>query len=202
MSFYLIIKKGENMKKQIKESTKIINGFILAKNAEDMAILKVVAKTPWEVAQHPYLSSNYEYITVTKGEDHVLTIVKEDGTTFSFHYGRSGCTLVSKDLTMLKNKVINALEDYGVIMDIPIMELPYKMSVFYNKNFQSWQAQLSFQGISQKPNIWISEPKNEEEMCKAIEERLKIKFKPLIHGRAQTGIDVWNTERDYSQENC
>ena len=60
------------MKKQIKESTKIINGFILAKNAEDMAILKVVAKTPWEVAQHPYLSSNYEYITVTKGEDHVM----------------------------------------------------------------------------------------------------------------------------------
>lgn len=190
------------MKKQIKESTKIINGFIFAKNTEDMAILKVVAKTPWEVAQHPYLSSNYEYITVTKGEDHVFAIVKEDETTFSFHYGRSGCTLVSEDLTMLKNKVINALENYGVIMDIPIMELPYKMSIFYNRNFQSWQAQFSFQGLSQKPNIWISEPKNEEEMCKAIEERLKIKFKPLIHGRAQTGIDVWNTERDYSQENC
>ena len=51
---------------QIKESTKIINGFALAKNTEDMAILKIVVKTPWEIAQHPYLSSDYEYITMTK----------------------------------------------------------------------------------------------------------------------------------------
>ena len=44
---------------QIKESKEEINGFTLAKNTEEMAILKVMAKTPWEIAQHPYLSSDY-----------------------------------------------------------------------------------------------------------------------------------------------
>ena len=53
---------------QIKESKEEINGFTLAKNTEKMAILQVMVKTPWEIAQHPYLSSDYAYITITKEE--------------------------------------------------------------------------------------------------------------------------------------
>ena len=185
---------------QIKESKEEINGFTLAKNAKDMAILKVMTKTPWEIAQHPYLSSDYEYVTITKGDDHIFTIVKEDGTTFSSHFGRNGYTLVSEDISLLQKKAMNALKNYGVIMDIPTLDLPYKMNIYYNRNFQSWQANLSFQGFSREQNIWISKLKNEEEMCKEIEERFKIKFKPLVHGYAQTGIDIWKTERDYHQE--
>lgn len=187
------------METQIKESIKEINGFTLAKNTKDMAILKVAVKTPLEIAMHPYLSSNYEYITITKGCNHILTVVKEDGTTFSFHYGFSGDTLVTEDLTMLKNKAMDALEKYGVIMGAETMELPYKMDIFYDTNYRGWQAMLSFQDDLGRQRIWISKLKNEEEMCKAIEERFKIRFKPLIKDKTITGIDFWRTERDYSK---
>lgn len=188
------------MKTQIKESNKEINGFTLEKNTEDMAILKVAVKTPLEIAMHPYLSSNYEYITITKGCNHVFTIVKEDGTTFSFHYGFSGCTSISEELIVLRNKVNDTLEEYGVIIDVQTMGLPYKMDIFYDTYGRSWQATLSFQDSLERQSIWSSKAKNEEEMCKEIEEKFKIKFNPLIKGRYQTGIDFWGTERDYSHE--
>ena len=188
------------MKTQIEESNKEINGFTLAKNTEDMAILKVVAKTPLEIAMHPYLSSNYEYITITKGCNHIFTIVKEDGTTFSFHYGFSGCTSISDELIVLRNKVHDTLEEYGVIIDVQTMELPYKMDIFYDTYGRSWNATLYFQDDLGKEDFLSSKAKNEEEMYKEIEEKFKIKFNPLIKGRYQTGIDFWRTERDYIHE--
>ena len=181
---------------QIKESKEEINGFILAKNAEDMAILKVMVKTPWEIAQHPYLSSDYEYITMTKEKINVFTIVKEDGTTFRF----SNCEMTDASIGKLKSKVYDALKKYGVTINIPTMELPYKISIFYNRNFKSWQADLLFEGFSEEQQMYLSTPKNAEELCNEIEKRFRIKFKPLVHGYAQTGIDIWKAERDYSKE--
>ena len=102
---------------QIKESKEEINGFTLAKNTEEMAILQVMAKTPWEIAQHPYLSSDYEYITMTKEEKNIFTIVKTDGTTFSF----SNLEMTGASIGKLKGEVYGALKKYGVTVDIPTM---------------------------------------------------------------------------------
>lgn len=181
---------------QIKESKEEINGFTLAKNTEEMAILKVMAKTPWEIAQYPYLSLDYEYITMTKEEKNVFTIVKTDGTTFSF----SNLEMTGASIGKLKGEVYGALKKYGVTINIPTMELPYKMSIFYNRNFKSWQADLLFEGFSDEQQMYFSTPKNAEELCNEIEKRFRIKFNPLVHGYAQTGIDIWKTERDYSKE--
>lgn len=190
--------KGKNemeRQMQIKESKEEINGFTLAKNTEEMAILKVMVKTPWEIAQHPYLSSDYEYITMTKEEKNIFTIVKTDGTTFSF----SNLEMTGASIGKLKGEVYDALKKYGVTVGIPTMELPQKMEIYYNRFAQRWQANLSFKGISKEQRMYLY-AQNAEEMCKEIEKRFRIKFKPLVHGYAQTGIDIWKTERDYSKE--
>lgn len=153
-----------------------------------------MVKTPWEIAQHPYLSSDYEYITMTKEEKSVYTIVKTDGTTLSFAY-LEGNASIGK----LKGEVSGALRKYGVTVDIPTMELPQKMEIYYNRFTQSWKANLSFKGISKEEQMYLY-TQNAEEMCKEIEKRFRIKFKPLVHGYAQIGIDIWKTERDYSKE--
>ena len=35
-------------------------------------VLKVVAEDNLTIAMHPYISGEYDYITVTRGEDHIL----------------------------------------------------------------------------------------------------------------------------------
>ena len=190
--------KGKNemeRQMQIKESKEEINGFTLAKNTEEMAILKVMAKTPWEIAQHPYLSSDYEYITMTKEEKNVFTIVKEDGTTSSF----SDKTIVDVSFDELRNKILETLKKYGIVINIPTMELPQKMEIYYYSDYKKWLVNLSFDGGFPKQSIWLTEAKDEHEVCEVIEEIYGIKFKPLTHGYAQTGIDIWKAERDNSK---
>ena len=181
---------------QIKESKEEINGFTLVKNTEEMAILKVMVKMPWEIAQHPYLSSDYEYITITKEEKNDFTIVKEDGTTLSF----SDNTILDASFDKLRNKILDTLKKYGIVINVQTMELPQKMEIYYYSDYKKWLVNLSFDGVFPKQSIWLAEPKDENEVCEAIEEIYGIKFKPLTHGYAQTGIDIWKAERDNSHE--
>ena len=76
----------------------------------ELVVLKVNANDSLTVAMHPYVQSNYDYITVTRGSDHVLTVVKKDGTTFDFHWGYSGYTLISEGLEVLRRKVVEFIK--------------------------------------------------------------------------------------------
>ena len=80
--------------------------FEVQEITDEQVILKVNAKDPLTVAQHPYLDATMAYITVTKGDNHILTVIKEDGSRgVSFHWGLGGYTLISKNLTRLQDKV-------------------------------------------------------------------------------------------------
>ena len=88
--------------------------FTLVEDTKEQVIIKNNAKTPLEVAQHPFVQSNYEYITVTKGDrTHILTVVRTDGSTFSFNWGNS-TTLISENLTRLKKEVLSFIACEGI----------------------------------------------------------------------------------------
>lgn len=52
--------------------------FKLIENTNKQVIIKVDAGDTLSIARHPYVNINYDYITVTKGIDHTLTIIKKD----------------------------------------------------------------------------------------------------------------------------
>lgn len=88
--------------------------FELVDNDKTQVILKVNAKDTLTVARHPYISMDYEYITLTKGINHILTTVRKDGKTFSFSWGFCGGTLISENLMRLKDEVCKYLDYIGI----------------------------------------------------------------------------------------
>lgn len=86
------------------------NVFELVEDNDSVVVLKVNADDPLTVALNPYVNATYDYISVTKGENHILTIVKKDGSTFSFHWGISGYTLICDELELLRKKVLHTIK--------------------------------------------------------------------------------------------
>lgn len=91
--------------------------FKLIENTNKQVILKVDAGDTLSIARHPYVNINYDYITVTKGIDHTLTIIKKDGKTFSFSWGFTGYTLVSDNLHRLRREVCDYIERCGISLE-------------------------------------------------------------------------------------
>lgn len=84
--------------------------FTLKYIDDEKAIIEVHADDAFTVAMHPYLSSVYKYITFTMNGNYNLTIVKTDGTTFSY----SARTLVTDSLETLWREVVKFLEKNGI----------------------------------------------------------------------------------------
>jgi hypothetical protein len=83
------------------------------------------------VAQYPFLSSDYAYITVTRGKNHILTVIHSNGTKFDFHWGESGHTLISDGLELLRQNVIAFIGQCRIILDYDGFE-PKKATIYYN----------------------------------------------------------------------
>ena len=100
---------------------------------EDKVIIEVIADSPLKVAMFPFVSSEYNYITITRGRDHVLTVIKKDGKTFSFDFGDSGHTLISDSLKELKKYVLKFIEDNNVLIEWNGQGIS-NVKIFYNRN--------------------------------------------------------------------
>lgn len=184
------------MKKQLEVSSKVINNFKLAKNTEEMVILEVKEKDAWTIAQYPFLSSDYKYITITKGKEHMLTITKENGTTSSFSFGESGHTCVSDNLTMLKFKALDAVFQYGILIDIKTMKKPTQVEIFYNDYFKRWQSRLCV-GDVEGEQMHFFNCATEEETIQKLKEIFAFEPMNIIVRKAVTGIMVWSCDMYY-----
>lgn len=158
--------------------------FELVKCSDDYVILKVNAEDNFVIAMHPYVNATYDYITVTRGKNHLLTVVKKDGTTFSFSWGEDGYTVISESLKTLKAEVVNFIQSECYIPIKLKTSIYTKAKICYNNNFKSWQLTLNEDGYVFFPN------------CHDLEETIKIaekfiKVKEWKHENARTGIDVW-----------
>lgn len=90
--------------------------FELLENDSKQVIVKVKADNPLAVARFPFVNGTWEYITVTKKDTHVLTVIRKDGSTFSFHWGLGGYTLIGESLKELQRNITRFLLDKGVNM--------------------------------------------------------------------------------------
>lgn len=170
--------------------------FELLETTPEQVVIKVNAKDALTVARHPYIQANYEYITVTRGKEHILTIVHDTGTTFSFHWGDSGYTLISDSLEKLKRKVLEFISKHDVLMECNFDKAD-KADLFYNIYHKAWQLSL-YKG-SQNGYHWFYDlsENNETSRLKAIEKAKKFGVCDFVRGTCATGIPIWN-----SHSNC
>ena len=162
--------------------------FELYHRDSEKVVLKVNANDPLTVALHPYVSSDMEYITVTRGNKHTLTVVKKDGKTFSFNWGEGGYTLISENLETLKRKVISFIENDNHILLEWDDSQPVEATIFYNHNYKLWQLTLRGRGRL-CAHWWSKDATSWEDMATEVI--------PYVHACgwehyiATTGIDCW-----------
>ena len=99
--------------------------FHLVEETSDQVIVKVDAKDPLTVARHPYVTAQMAYITVTRGDNHIFTIVYDDGHTWSCEYGTRGYTLIGENTQRLRSKLLEYLDDQHVFLDAHTELNPY-----------------------------------------------------------------------------
>ena len=150
-------------------------------------VVKVNADDALTVALHPYLSSDMAYITVTRGKNHVFTVIDKKGKTWSFSFGESGYTLIGDSTSMLKNEVLDFIRENHIAIDYD-GGTPTKATVYYNDNYHLWQ--LSVETTKGRFYFWSH---NAKDFVSAVED-----FKPMVEvqhwqeRRAVTGITVWD----------
>ena len=151
----------------------------------EKVVIKINAKDPLTVAMNPGFSSNMAYITVTRGEKHIMTIVREDGTTWSFHWGGGSSTLISDSVAAMRDKVVDFIRENGIVFGLT--NKPSEATIYYNNNYKSWQLTLRNGGESDY--IWYKDACNESDMMSYAKKFLN----PICwqKGVAQTGIDIW-----------
>ena len=152
---------------------------------EEQVIVKVNADDPLTIAKFPFLSSDMAYITITRGKEHIFTIIKKDGTTWSFHWGRSGYTLIGESTERLKKEVVAFVENNKIILE-RTKGNPIKAKIYFNPNFRKWQ--LKIETTKSDFNYWSNIATDIESAIKDFSSFVTATWKK---GIAQTGIDIW-----------
>lgn len=115
------------------KSNQVINGFRLAQNAEDFVVLEVAVYSPLEIALHPYLNTDWKYISVSKGVNNTLTIIDKNGKSKMYQINHFSSKDHIKDLPVqilkLRKKVLETIFKYGILIEAPSLELPEKLQI-------------------------------------------------------------------------
>jgi hypothetical protein len=156
--------------------------FKLAEIDDEQVIIKVNAKDSLTVARYPFLSSDYDYITVTRGGNHILTVIKSDGKTFSFHWGTSGYTLISEDFELLRKQVCQFIHDNYIMLELKGKPESKKVNIYYNANYKKWQ-------LSCNANFWSDKATDLESAIKDFSNI--VTADEWKNEKAITGIDIW-----------
>jgi len=136
------------------------NVFELIKETAEQVIVKVNAKDLLTIAEHPYVNAQMAYITVTRGDEHVWTIVREDGSTWSWHTGKSGYTLVSKEIDRLRDELSGFLAEKHVFLEVRTELNPYAAKFYAAKlpcsTTSVWWVDFMFCDTEQKGREYFS----------------------------------------------
>lgn len=121
------------IKTQQIKSSQVINGFRLVQNTEDLVVLEVAVHSPLEVALHPYLNTDWKYISVSKGVNNTLTIIDKDGKSKMYQINHFSSKDRIKELPVqiskLRKKVLETIFKYGILIEVPSLELPEKLQI-------------------------------------------------------------------------
>lgn len=118
------------------------NIFELVSNNNTQVVLKVHAKDPLTVAMNPYVSGEMEYITVTKGYDHVMTVINSDCRKWSINWGSMGHTLIGPSTERLKMEVLKFINELNI--SIEYQGQPVKqVNVYFNDFLRKWEVSIA-----------------------------------------------------------
>lgn len=118
------------------------NIFELVSNNNTQVVIKVNAKDPFTVAMNPYVSGDMEYITVTKGYDHVMTVIKSDCSKWSIDWGSRGHTLIGPSTERLKMEVLKFINELNI--SIEYRNQPVKqVNVYFNDFIRKWEVSIT-----------------------------------------------------------
>lgn len=159
--------------------------FTLVTVTNEQVVLKVNAEDNLMIAMHPYISSDYDYITVTRGSNHILTIIYTNGHTFDFHWGIGGYTLISDGLERLRREVCDFIKENHILLDMK-SDVIRKATVYYNNNYHKWQLTLNDSG-----HYWSDKARCQEDMFEEAK-MFNVNASEWKHRIAITGIDVWD----------
>lgn len=170
--------------------------FTLVEATPGQVVLKVLVNDPLTVAKFPFVSMDMAYITVTRGKNHTLTVVKKDGKTWSFNWGENGHTLISDNIERLKKAAVEYIEDYMHILLEAGSWRVKEAKIFYNNYLKKWQLTLEGRDHNgyHQAHWWSKTAESYEEMA--------VEVIPYIHACgweedvAQTGIRIWRAILD------
>lgn len=170
--------------------------FTLVEATPGQVVLKVLVNDPLTVAKFPFVSMDMAYITVTRGKNHTLTVVKKDGKTWSFNWGESGYTLISDNTERLKKAVVEYIEEYMHILLETGTWRTKEAKIFYNSYLEKWQ--LTLEGRDQdgfhQAHWWSKTAKSFEEMATDVIPYIHAcGWEPEISPR---GIQIWKAILD------
>ena len=121
------------VKTQQIKSSQIINGFRLVQNTEDLVVLEVAVYSSLEIALHPYLNTDWKYISISKGVNNTLTIIDKDGKSKMYQINHFSSKDRTKELPVqiskLRKKVLETILKYGILIEVPSLELPEKLQI-------------------------------------------------------------------------
>lgn len=89
---------------------KLVDLVEIKENNEMCVVLKVKENSKIDLISLGSLDGNEEFIRYTKGKDHIITIFTEKGETYSWDFGQSGHTLISKKTKMQQELIVKCIE--------------------------------------------------------------------------------------------
>lgn len=160
--------------------------FNIVEVTNEQVVLKVTADDNLAIARHPYISGTFDYITVTRGANHILTIIYKDGHTWSFNWGINGYTLISDNMEMLRQKICEFIEEQGILLELTDSNI-HSASIFFNSNYKKWELCLNHSVCH-----FSKTAKSFDEMKE--EAKLFVNVEKWVPATAQTGIRIYNAQ--------
>ena len=140
----------------------------LVKTTNDSVVVQNLCKTSLDVALNPEFSLEYDYFTITRGDNHVFTVIKKDGSTWDFDWGARGSTLISEGTRRLKEKVLNFLYSQHVFVGLrgeparvqlwPINERRMIKIIDANGNYDCFEFRCNDEEAKAKARQLIGQP--------------------------------------------
>lgn len=90
----------------------------LAAHNEKLVVVKNCCKTPLDVAMNPELSLDYAYFSITRGAQQIFTVIRKDGSTWSFVFGGGETTCIGAETVALKNRVMSFIASCGIFIKL------------------------------------------------------------------------------------
>lgn len=94
--------------KTLKEITKLVE------NNAHCVILEVIG-SQLDLIKLGYFDGDEKYLRLTKGDTITCTVIKNDGSSYSWHWGLGGYTCVSDAMSKRGRIISNCIQkDYGI----------------------------------------------------------------------------------------